>query len=166
MPEIFRELGFRVFFYSDDHLPIHVHVSKNGKDAKFNVINGIPELVKSSGLKSKDLKLAQILRVCWKSFRRVRYKPTIRSCIEILRVEGGEVDDVHKTNEFYFFFTFVFCQTARLLDIFTESPCTYSLKNNTNISIINKMRVFQQTLKYIDACPAAHKTNPKSNIKN
>lgn len=61
MPEIFRELGFRFFFYSDDHLPIHVHVSKNGKDAKFNIINRIPKLVKSAGLKSKDLKLAQIL---------------------------------------------------------------------------------------------------------
>lgn len=28
MPELFRLLGFVIFFYSREHLPIHVHVEK------------------------------------------------------------------------------------------------------------------------------------------
>ena len=71
-----------------------------------------------------------------------------------------------KRTNFISFLRLFFVTLQGFWTFFTEYPCTYSLKNNTNISIINKMRVFQQTLKYIDACPAAHKTNPKSNIKN
>jgi hypothetical protein len=38
MPAVFRERGFRFFFYSDEgdpREPPHVHVHKNGADAKF-----------------------------------------------------------------------------------------------------------------------------------
>ncbi len=38
MPEVFRELGFRFYFYSDDHLQIHIHVSYGDGEAKFNKI--------------------------------------------------------------------------------------------------------------------------------
>lgn len=34
MPEVFRELGYRFYFYSDDHLPIHIHVSYGDGEAK------------------------------------------------------------------------------------------------------------------------------------
>lgn len=38
MPTIFRERGFRFFFYSNEgspREPVHVHVEKNGTEAKF-----------------------------------------------------------------------------------------------------------------------------------
>ena len=38
MPTIFIVFGFCFKFYSNDHEPIHVHVTKDGHEAKFNVI--------------------------------------------------------------------------------------------------------------------------------
>ena len=35
MPTIFKQNGFRFFFYSNDHLPKHIHIEKSGKTAKF-----------------------------------------------------------------------------------------------------------------------------------
>jgi Domain of unknown function (DUF4160) len=38
MPVVFREDGFRFFFYSDEgdpREPVHIHVHKGGADAKF-----------------------------------------------------------------------------------------------------------------------------------
>jgi hypothetical protein len=37
MPEIFRVFGFRFLFYSNDHLPIHIHVRNGDGEAKFSV---------------------------------------------------------------------------------------------------------------------------------
>ncbi|MCB9328285.1 MAG: DUF4160 domain-containing protein [Lewinellaceae bacterium] len=37
MPTIFRQDGFRFFFYSNDHEPVHVHVEKGDAVAKYNV---------------------------------------------------------------------------------------------------------------------------------
>ncbi len=37
MPTIFKQNGFRFFFYSNDHLPKHVHTEKSGMTAKFNL---------------------------------------------------------------------------------------------------------------------------------
>ena len=37
MPTIFIVFGFIFRFFSDDHLPIHVHVVKDGHEAKYNV---------------------------------------------------------------------------------------------------------------------------------
>lgn len=37
MPTIFIFFGFRFMFYSNDHTPIHVHVIKDGNEAKYNV---------------------------------------------------------------------------------------------------------------------------------
>lgn len=37
MPTIFVFLGFRFLFYSNDYHPIHVHVIKDGNEAKYNV---------------------------------------------------------------------------------------------------------------------------------
>ncbi len=37
MPTLFVIFGFRFLFYSDDHEPIHVHVIKDGHEAKYNI---------------------------------------------------------------------------------------------------------------------------------
>lgn len=41
MPIIFEQDGFKFFFYSNDHEPIHVHVRYSGGEAVFNVNNKI-----------------------------------------------------------------------------------------------------------------------------
>ncbi len=54
MPTILFVNGYRFFFYSNEHLPAHIHVESTGRTAKFNL--GVVELVKSSGFNSKELK--------------------------------------------------------------------------------------------------------------
>jgi len=60
MPTIFERDGFRFFFYSNDHRPIHVHVRKGGGEAVFDVESAV-ELRESHGLKVADLSKAQQL---------------------------------------------------------------------------------------------------------
>ena len=60
MPTVFEQDGFRFFFYSNDHTPIHVHVRCAGGEAVF-IVGGSVELRESSGLKVRDLKRAQEL---------------------------------------------------------------------------------------------------------
>ncbi len=60
MPVVFKKDGFKFFFYSNDHEPIHVHVRKGGGEAVFN-LDIIVELRESSGLKVKELSKAQEL---------------------------------------------------------------------------------------------------------
>ena len=55
MPTILRIYGYRFFFYSNEHLPIHIHVEKNSKTAKFNV-EGDVELIRSRGFNASELK--------------------------------------------------------------------------------------------------------------
>ncbi|SHM93483.1 MULTISPECIES: DUF4160 domain-containing protein [unclassified Fibrobacter] len=40
MPKIFEAEGFSFFFYMNEHEPVHVHVRKQGKIAKFEILNG------------------------------------------------------------------------------------------------------------------------------
>ena len=58
MPTIFNKNGFRFFFYSNDHLPKHVHVEKSGKTAKFN-LNPIELIIskKFSALELRDIRI-------------------------------------------------------------------------------------------------------------
>jgi hypothetical protein len=58
MPTLFIFFGLRFYFYSEEHLPIHIHVQNADGKAKFNVDPEI-ELVYNKGLKQKDLKLAE-----------------------------------------------------------------------------------------------------------
>ena len=37
MPTIFKKDGYRFFFYSNEHLPIHVHVTHGGGEAIFYI---------------------------------------------------------------------------------------------------------------------------------
>lgn len=39
MPTLFIFFGMRFFFYSNEHLPIHVHVKNGDGEAKFEVEN-------------------------------------------------------------------------------------------------------------------------------
>ena len=60
MPVVFQKDGYKFFFYSNDHEPIHIHVRKGGGEAVFNVDNEI-DLRESQGLKLKELSKAQEL---------------------------------------------------------------------------------------------------------
>ena len=57
MPELFRFFGIRFFFFSNEHLPIHIHIKNADGDAKYE-INPI-RLLENNGMKNKDLKLAE-----------------------------------------------------------------------------------------------------------
>jgi hypothetical protein len=52
--------GFKFFFYSNEHLPIHVHVRYGGGEAVFAVEEAI-QLRESHGLNVRDLGKAQSL---------------------------------------------------------------------------------------------------------
>jgi hypothetical protein len=60
MPRIFEKDGFRFFFYSNEHLPIHVHVRHGDGEAVFVVEKDV-ELRESQGLNVRDLGKAQSL---------------------------------------------------------------------------------------------------------
>lgn len=57
MPELFRFFGIRFFFFSNEHLPIHIHIKNADGDAKFET-NPV-KLVENNGVKNKDIKLAE-----------------------------------------------------------------------------------------------------------
>ena len=54
MPTVFYIDGFRFFFYSNEHLPKHIHIEKAEKTAKFT-IEGI-EIIKSARFNASELK--------------------------------------------------------------------------------------------------------------
>ena len=57
MPVLFYYLGLKFFFYSNDHEPIHVHVSNGDGEARFQ-IDPI-RLITNCGLKPRELKYAE-----------------------------------------------------------------------------------------------------------
>ncbi|MBY0303719.1 MAG: hypothetical protein B7Y43_13605 [Sphingomonas sp. 28-62-20] len=63
MPVVFRERGFRFFFYSFEgspREPVHIHVKGNDADAKFWVGEEIV-LAYNDGLNSRDLALVSLI---------------------------------------------------------------------------------------------------------
>lgn len=56
-PTLFILLGFRFFFWSNEHEPIHVHISKGNSEAKYN-INTL-ELVDNFGFKKNELRMIE-----------------------------------------------------------------------------------------------------------
>lgn len=60
MPTIFIFLGFRFSFFSNEHEPIHVHITKGNASAKYNVLPEI-SLVNSKGLKKQELKIIEAI---------------------------------------------------------------------------------------------------------
>lgn len=57
MPTIFTKDGYRFFFYSNDHEPIHVHVRRGGSEAVLDVSSEIAVRA-SIGMKPKELRRA------------------------------------------------------------------------------------------------------------
>ena len=57
MHKIFEKDGFKFFFYSNEHRPIHVHVRYGGGEAVFYVQDSV-ELRESQGLKVRELSSA------------------------------------------------------------------------------------------------------------
>ncbi len=57
MPILFYYLGLKFYFFSNDHEPIHVHVSSGDAEAKFRVEPNI-ELIENFGLKSREIRQA------------------------------------------------------------------------------------------------------------
>jgi len=74
MPTLFIVFGLRFFFYSNEHLPIHVHVRNADGEAKFEVED--VKLIDNKGLKNKDIALAisiieenrEIIIAKWKEY--------------------------------------------------------------------------------------------------
>jgi hypothetical protein len=60
MPIVFQRDGYKFFFYSNDHEPIHIHVRKGGGEAVFNIDDEI-DLRESQGMKIQELSKAQEL---------------------------------------------------------------------------------------------------------
>jgi hypothetical protein len=60
MPKVFEKEGFKFFFYSNEHRPIHVHVRHGGGEAVFDVEEGV-ELRESQNMKVGELSRAQQL---------------------------------------------------------------------------------------------------------
>ena len=56
MPTLLYIFGLRFFFYSEEHLPVHVHVQNSDGKAKIDVATG--SVLYNRGLKPKDLKRA------------------------------------------------------------------------------------------------------------
>ncbi len=59
MPTVKIIYGYRFFFYSNDHDPLHVHVEKDKKTAKYYLQPF--ELVKSRGFNASELKKTGII---------------------------------------------------------------------------------------------------------
>ena len=60
MAKIFEKDGYKFFFYSNEHRPIHVHVRYGSGEAVFDVEDAI-ELRESAGLKMQQIARAQEL---------------------------------------------------------------------------------------------------------
>lgn len=59
MPTLLNINGYRFFFYSNDHLPRHVHIEKAGKTAKFELAP--LELLNNKGFNASELREIRIL---------------------------------------------------------------------------------------------------------
>ncbi len=74
MPELFRFFGIKFFFFSREHLPIHIHIENADGDAKF-ILDPLT-LVENNGMKNKDLKIAEgiieenkeVIELRWKEY--------------------------------------------------------------------------------------------------
>ena len=56
MPTVLFIFGLRFYFYSEEHLPIHIHVKNGDGKAKINVVS--LEIMENKGLKPADIKKA------------------------------------------------------------------------------------------------------------
>lgn len=54
MPTVLLQNGYRFFFYTNEHLPIHIHVKKGGAKAKVILVPSIV-LDKNYGFKPSEV---------------------------------------------------------------------------------------------------------------
>lgn len=45
MPTVLIVNGYRFYFYMNEHLPVHIHISKGSGKAKFNLMKEIVNLL-------------------------------------------------------------------------------------------------------------------------
>jgi len=57
MPTLLDIFGLRFYFYSEEHLPIHVHIENADGKAKISLVPQI-EIIENRNIKLKDLKKA------------------------------------------------------------------------------------------------------------
>lgn len=57
MPTLFILFGFRFFFWSNEHEPVHVHISKGDSEAKYNV--DTMTLAENYGFKRNELRMIE-----------------------------------------------------------------------------------------------------------
>jgi len=53
MPTVLKKRGYRFFFYSNDHSPVHIHIEKENCTAKFQLEP--VKLLKSKGFSARDI---------------------------------------------------------------------------------------------------------------
>lgn len=58
MPTVFIFMGFRFFFFANDHEPIHIHIERGGASTKFDLLPSI-KMVKNDGFKKAELKIIE-----------------------------------------------------------------------------------------------------------
>ena len=56
MPEVFRFFGFSFFFYSREHVPVHIHVEGNSGMAKFEWNGTEFILTEKQSIKANDFR--------------------------------------------------------------------------------------------------------------
>lgn len=56
MPTILYLFGLRFFFYSEEHLPIHVHIEQGDNDAKVEIATR--KIIYNRGIKTNDMRRA------------------------------------------------------------------------------------------------------------
>ena len=57
MPTLFILFGFRFFFWSNEHIPVHIHINKGDAEAKYNIES--LELVENYGFKRTELRMIE-----------------------------------------------------------------------------------------------------------
>lgn len=60
MPTLLIIFGIRFYFYSREHLPIHVHIETGDGKAKFEIEEQV-KLIENKGVKTKDIRLAEAI---------------------------------------------------------------------------------------------------------
>ena len=62
MPTVLLVNGYRFYFYMNEHPPVHIHISKGGGKAKFNLIPQI-DVISNKGFKANEMKeIVNLLR--------------------------------------------------------------------------------------------------------
>ena len=110
-------------------------------------------------------KIWRLSRVCWKTQKCVKYEPSSRSCIDILRGEDGEVVGVLLSSQTLLSVSARFLGSNSSKLVF--ALCIFELETFCNVMTINCFGVFQQTLSTLvadsslNSIPSEKNTNRK-----